>query len=251
MRGITAVLDAVRIVWASLWSDAALLYRRELALDPARSRMAVLVQKLVVADRSGVAFARDPRSPGRDVMVIEAVPGLCRDLVDGAVDPDRWLLRRDSGEVVEIRLGTERGGRPASPLLDGRDLPRCADRCRLEQELGWSPDVEWTGRRRDLVRPAGAAHHAARAPASAEAEDKRPWYLSLRPEDGRLRRLCRRVTEDLIPALERDGERLAAALSEIRRPRSGHAVRERDELLRHGAVSTGATSSPSLTASGA
>jgi len=43
LEGDHAVLDAVRAVWASLWSDAALLYRRELSLDPHRSRMAVLV----------------------------------------------------------------------------------------------------------------------------------------------------------------------------------------------------------------
>ena len=61
VRGTRAVEDAVRLVWASLWSDAALLYRKELGLDPARSRMAVLVQEMVDADRSGVAFARDPR----------------------------------------------------------------------------------------------------------------------------------------------------------------------------------------------
>jgi len=44
VKGDRAVLDAVRSVWASLWSDAALLYRRELSLDPHRSRMAVLVE---------------------------------------------------------------------------------------------------------------------------------------------------------------------------------------------------------------
>jgi phosphoenolpyruvate synthase/pyruvate phosphate dikinase len=42
--GPEAVLDTVCVVCASLWSDAALLYRRELALDPPRSRMAVVVQ---------------------------------------------------------------------------------------------------------------------------------------------------------------------------------------------------------------
>ncbi|MGB5415266.1 MAG: PEP/pyruvate-binding domain-containing protein [Polyangiales bacterium] len=61
VRGTDAVRDAVRLVWASLWSDAALLYRKELGLDPACSRMAVLIQEMVDDDRSGVAFARDPR----------------------------------------------------------------------------------------------------------------------------------------------------------------------------------------------
>jgi len=64
--GEEAVLDAVRLVWASLWSDAALLYRHELSLDPSQSRMAVLVQEVITEDRSGVAFGRDPRRrPGR------------------------------------------------------------------------------------------------------------------------------------------------------------------------------------------
>ena len=66
VKGDRAVLDAVRTVWASLWSDAALLYRRELSLDPNRSRMAVLVQAVELADCSGVAFNRDPRSPDAD-----------------------------------------------------------------------------------------------------------------------------------------------------------------------------------------
>ncbi|MGC9332716.1 MAG: PEP/pyruvate-binding domain-containing protein, partial [Anaerolineae bacterium] len=45
--GVEAVLNAARVVWASLWSDAALLYRQELALDPAHSRMAIVVQEMI------------------------------------------------------------------------------------------------------------------------------------------------------------------------------------------------------------
>jgi hypothetical protein len=99
VEGDRAVLDAVRTVWASLWSDAALLYRRELSLDPHRSRMAVLVQAVELAERSGVAFNRDPRSLDADRAVIEAVPGPCALLVDGSVDPDRWILARQIPEL--------------------------------------------------------------------------------------------------------------------------------------------------------
>ncbi|MBM4089233.1 MAG: hypothetical protein FJ276_07360 [Planctomycetes bacterium] len=70
-KGDSAVLDAVRTVWSSLWSDAALLYRRELALDPQRSRMAVLVQEVILADCSGVAFGRDPRNRQADCVLVE------------------------------------------------------------------------------------------------------------------------------------------------------------------------------------
>ena len=54
-----SVQDAVRLVWASLWSDAALLYRKELSLDPTKSRMAVLIQVMQNEDCSGVAFGCD------------------------------------------------------------------------------------------------------------------------------------------------------------------------------------------------
>jgi len=49
VQGKQSVLRAVQTVWASLWSDAALLYRKELCLDPIKSRMAVIVQEMVPA----------------------------------------------------------------------------------------------------------------------------------------------------------------------------------------------------------
>ena len=48
------VEKAVRLVWASLWSDAALLYRQELGLDVERSTMAVVVQELAQVVRKQV-----------------------------------------------------------------------------------------------------------------------------------------------------------------------------------------------------
>ena len=204
--GPQAAVDAVQVVWASLWSDAALLYRRELELDPTRSRMAVLVQSMAIADRSGVAFARDPRNPGRNVAVVEAVPGLCRDLVDGAVDPDRWLLDRSTGSVLEWRAGSRGEDESPDPVLEGEDLGALHGSLMAVEDLfGWPPDMEWTGSAKDLTLL------QARPITTASPEpDERSWYLSLRPGSEQLRRLCARVTEELIPQLEVEGERLAS-----------------------------------------
>lgn len=205
--GSEAVLDAVRVVWASLWSDAALLYRRELALDPTRSAMAVLVQQMIRADCSGVAFARDPRAPERDRAIVEAVPGACSDLVDGAVDPDRWTLSRPSGSVLEWRPGSRGAPDQPEPLLEVADLTTLM-RSLLEVEalFGWAPDLEWTGRNTMLAllqaRPITSRP-------SAE-EDTRAWYLSLRPGAAQLARLCDRVEGVLIPELSCESQRLAA-----------------------------------------
>ena len=47
VSGTKQVLDKIKLVWASLWSDRALLYKKESGLDPATSSMAVLVQKIM------------------------------------------------------------------------------------------------------------------------------------------------------------------------------------------------------------
>jgi pyruvate,water dikinase len=229
VKGDRAVLDAVRAVWASLWSDAALLYRRELSLDPHRSRMAILVQSVELAECSGVAFNRDPRCPDADRAVIEAVPGPCALLVDGSVDPDRWTLQRTSGELIEWRPG-RRGSDEGGPLLGAQDLAHLLGvLSRIETLFAWPPDVEWTGRSADMVvlqaRPITTSRPA--------ADDERGWYLTLRPNLRRLSALADRVAGELIPALESEGARLASHdLAACTDAELAAALLERAESLR-------------------
>ncbi len=202
-----ALLDAVRIVWASLWSDAALLYRRELDLDPHRSAMAVVVQQVVAGDVSGVGFGRDPRDARMDLEVVEAVPGPCGDLVDGLVDPDQWIMKRSSGEIVKWTPGRREGSAEPEPILQRDDLDLLHRTLRsVESILGWAPDLEWTGRRDAFTllqaRPVTA-------PGKGESGDDRDWYLSLRPGTAKLKALAVKVTQDLIPRLEEEGRRLS------------------------------------------
>jgi pyruvate,water dikinase len=229
VEGVDAVLNAVRTVWASLWSDAALLYRRELSLDPLHSRMAILVQEVTVADCSGVAFGRDPRDTKADRAVIEAVPGQCALLVDGSVDPDRWTLERSSGKLVQWRPG-DREQVSKVPLLEGEDLQYLLDTLmRVEDFFAWPPDVEWTGRSAAMVLLQARAITTTKS----EPEDKREWYLSLRPGARRLRELADRVTEDLIPKLESEGARFAAEnLQQYDNRRLADAIQDRLQSLK-------------------
>jgi pyruvate,water dikinase len=204
--GPEAVLDALQRVWSSLWSDAALLYLKELALDPSGSSMAALVQCMVEEDRSGVAFGCDPRDWAADREIVEAVPGPCADLVDGVVDPQRWILRRSTGEVLEWRRAATEERSDVPPLLDPRALGAVHNSLRsLESLFGWPPDAEWTGtaesltllQARPVVRP------------REETTDPRAFYLGLRPGLRQLQALRERVAGELIPELQEAGERLA------------------------------------------
>jgi len=89
IRGTEAVVEHVRMVWALLWSDAALFYRQELGLDAARSVMAVVVQGLVAGRASGVCFSQSPTELSQ--ALVESVYGLNHGLVDGNVEPNHRL----------------------------------------------------------------------------------------------------------------------------------------------------------------
>jgi pyruvate,water dikinase len=212
VRGKRAVEDAVRLVWASLWSDAALLYRKELGLDPAQSRMAVLVQEVVHADRSGVAFARDPRDTRKEHAVIESVPGPCSLLVDGLVDPDHWEIDRKTHSVITWLPGQRDDAARHVPLLELRDLEQILETLlSVEQLFGWPPDMEWTGIS-DALTVLQARPITSDAP---DEDEKRAWYLTLRPGDTHLKALRKRVAEQLMPELEAQGEALAAEELEL------------------------------------
>lgn len=209
VTGFMPVLDAVRLVWASLWSDAAMLYRHELALDPGRSSMAVLLQPMRNEPVSGVAFGRDPVEFRADHALIEAVPGKCSGLVDGEVEPDCWKLKRFTGEVLDYQPGTRENDESNLPLLEAAHLVSLIKTLgNVESLLGWPPDVEWTGQGDRLTllqaRPITSP--------TASSEDKKAYYLTLRPGTGRLRALQHRVVDELIPELEAIGRRLASEL---------------------------------------
>lgn len=94
VSGIDEVLKKIKKVWASLWSDRAILYRQELGLEDARSTIAVVIQEFIEGESSGVVFSRSPLNETQ--LIIEAVYGLNQGLVEGDVVPDRWILDRNN-----------------------------------------------------------------------------------------------------------------------------------------------------------
>ena len=122
VQGLNGLWRAIQTVWASLWSDAAILYRAELGLDPRESAMAVVLQQLVSAEVSGVAFAVAPQSTDSSQALVEAVPGLCQQLVDGHLDPDQYWLDRKTKKLIRFRRGENALGGSTKPLLTDKDL---------------------------------------------------------------------------------------------------------------------------------
>jgi pyruvate,water dikinase len=110
--------------------------------------MAVVVQEMVQADRSGVMFTVDPIRNRRDCMVIEGAPGLGDAIVSGEVTPDHYVLSRDDGSIVEVFIPDDERGR----VLSGDELGALrALGLRLEAFFGSPQDVEWCVRGGDIL----------------------------------------------------------------------------------------------------
>jgi rifampicin phosphotransferase len=109
-----ALSEAIQDCWASLWARHALAYRRQRHIPAGQFAMAVIVQRMVQADRSGVCFTADPTGAHPENAWVEAIWGLGAALVDGRVTPDRLLLDR-SGQILRQHIGRKRHQVEASP----------------------------------------------------------------------------------------------------------------------------------------
>jgi pyruvate,water dikinase len=105
VRGSAAVLVAVRQCWASFFSERAVFYRSHKG-SLSDFRMAVVVQRQLAPEKSGVMFTIDPIRKRRDQMVIEAVRGLGEAVVSGRVTPDHYVVSRD-GELKRVQVSAQ------------------------------------------------------------------------------------------------------------------------------------------------
>ncbi|HEX6641934.1 MAG TPA: PEP/pyruvate-binding domain-containing protein, partial [Thermoanaerobaculia bacterium] len=161
-----ALAAAVRRCWRSAFGARALDYRRRAGSVNEAARIAVIIQRMVQGDVSGVLFTIDPVTGDTGRMRVSACAGLGEALVSGAADADEYVLRRD-GAVVEMRVVG------AGRLLSGDAIGALAELGRrLEQREGGPRDIEWTMRDGELwvlqARPITTA-----APAIASGGDHR------------------------------------------------------------------------------
>jgi rifampicin phosphotransferase len=155
--GPEPVLDAVLRCWGSLWTARAIGYRATAGIAHDHVALAVVVQRQVASEASGVAFTADPLSGARNRVVIDATLGLGEALVSGQVVPDHVVCSR-SGQVLErvrgdkavVTVPVAGGGvetRERSGEAWALDDDQLSGVARLavavEQEYGTPQDIEW------------------------------------------------------------------------------------------------------------
>lgn len=136
ITGIQNICEAIIKCWASLFNERAVAYRIKNGFSHDRALIAVVVQKMVDSEVSGVLFTADPMTSDRFTTIIEAVRGLGEELVSGRKKPFTWKLR--DGKLQETGKGE--GEAP----LDKTLLLELAKTCkRIEAAFGCEQDIEW------------------------------------------------------------------------------------------------------------
>lgn len=94
IRGKANLLEAVRKCFASLFTNRAISYREDKHFDHFSIALSVVVQRMVRSDlaSSGIMFSIDTETGFRDVVVINSTYGLGENIVQGAVNPDEFIV---------------------------------------------------------------------------------------------------------------------------------------------------------------
>lgn len=159
VSGEQEVAGAIARCWRSAFSAPALYYRSRQGLDSDIIGMAVLVQQLLPAEVSAVAFGANPVTGNRDEVMINASWGLGESIVAGTVTPDTFIVRKSDlavtasdigdksvmtapvpGGVGEIDVPEQMWGRPSLNDEQIAEVARLA--VDLEARMGWPVDIE-------------------------------------------------------------------------------------------------------------
>ena len=162
VRGEEAVVAAVKNCWASLWTAQAISYRHQNGIDQDSVAMAVVVQRMVPSEVSGILFTANPASGERSEIIINGSFGLGEAVVSGQVTPDTYIVDRETLSVQQELLGPkeqqivsdgDNGVRMESVAEEDRGkssistdqlLELCETALKIEQLYDGLPqDIEW------------------------------------------------------------------------------------------------------------
>ncbi len=123
IKGDTALLEAVKKCFASLYTDRAIKYREDNGFAHEKVLLSVGVQKMVRADKacSGVCFTLEPESGFRDIIHISGTWGLGENIVQGTVTPDEFFVFKPTLLLKKNAIIQKKLGEKAKTMIYGTD----------------------------------------------------------------------------------------------------------------------------------
>lgn len=136
VSGTEDICNSIAKCWASLFNERAIAYRIKNGFEHDKVTIAVVIQKMVDSEVSGVMFTADPMTSDRFTIVIEAVRGLGEELVSGRKNPFEWKLR--GGKLQKTGDGEGEEPLKEASLMELSKLGK-----HIETSFGCEQDIEW------------------------------------------------------------------------------------------------------------
>ena len=154
------LLENVKNCWSSLFTPRAIFYRFEKKLHKTKVSVAVVVQKMIQSEVSGIVFTVHPVTKDKNQMIIEAGWGLGEAIVGGQITPDNYVMDKISHNILDINISeqskmitrkkekTETVSVPAEKRnkqkLNEKQILGLAEICqKIEKHYDFPQDIEW------------------------------------------------------------------------------------------------------------
>lgn len=157
----STLLQNVKRCWASLFTPRAIFYRFEKNLHKQKISVAVVVQKMVASEVSGIAFSVHPLTQDYNQLIIEAGYGLGEAIVSGQIIPDSYVVEKEPRRIIDINVSIQERGlyRQASGGNVWQNIPKETGKQQklseqeildladvvvtIEKHYGFPCDIEW------------------------------------------------------------------------------------------------------------
>lgn len=155
------LIESVKKCWASLFTARAIYYRIEKGLQETKVSVAVVIQKMIKSEISGVGFTVHPITKDKDQLIIEAGFGLGEAIVGGLITPDSYIVNKKTKEILDVNIFEQRKKivfdkknqtreknisfkKGEKQKLTGRQILELAEICiKIENHYGFPCDIEW------------------------------------------------------------------------------------------------------------
>ncbi len=161
VKGTENVVKAVRACWASLFTARAIYYREKNDFEHSKVLISAIVQKMVNSNQAGIMFTVNPATNEESEIIIEAVYGLGEMIVGGEVNPDLYIVDKQTRDIKKTEVRKQETGmfrdengqnvkreieqslqeRQVIPDTHVKELARLGKK--IEEHYGMPQDIEW------------------------------------------------------------------------------------------------------------
>ncbi|MDD5193195.1 MAG: phosphoenolpyruvate synthase [Candidatus Nanoarchaeia archaeon] len=106
VKGDRSLMENIKRCFSSLFTPRAIYYRHKKGFDKTNVLLAVVIQRMVDSEKSGVIFSKDPTNQTKNI-IIEAVYGLGEGIVSGRINPDNYSISNDL-EIKNVKIGDKK-----------------------------------------------------------------------------------------------------------------------------------------------